>query len=119
MKILNYKQLCKEPADTMFATLNKMNEMGEVFIIGEYPDERKFIYSPMAEVSKLGVNEIEFDSNCFNRRDGVFVVFTKEEIEAYVSKLMGMVSFAANSFLSTLKDVVKMNEALIVPAVEA
>lgn len=96
MKLLNYKQLCKEPADTMFATLNKMNEMSEVFIVGEYPDGRKFIYSPLAEVAKLGVNEIEFDSNCFNRRDGTFVVFTKDELEAYVSKLFGLLSLAAD-----------------------
>lgn len=106
MKILNYKQLCKEPADTMFATLNKMNELSEVFIVGEYPDGRKFIYSPLSEVAKLGVNEIEFDSNCFNRRDGIFVIFTQEEIGAYVNKLMGMLSFAANSFLTTLKETV-------------
>jgi hypothetical protein len=104
MKVINYKQLCKEPADTMFATLNKMNELGEVLIIGRYPDDRKFLYSPISDVSKLGTNEIEFDENCFNRKEGTFVVFTQEEIGAYVNKLMGMLSFAANSFLTTLKE---------------
>jgi hypothetical protein len=106
MKILTYKQLCKEPADTMFATLNKMNEMSEVFIIGAYPDGRKYLYSPLAEVSKMGVNEIEFDSNCFNRRDGTYVVFTKEEVEAYVSKLMGMIAPQVQTFIDTVADAV-------------
>jgi hypothetical protein len=112
MKILNYKQLCKEPADTMFATLNKMNELSEVFIVGEYPDGRKFLYSPLADVSKMGMNEIEFDSNCFNRRDGTFVVFTKEEVEAYVSKLMGLLAPQVQTFIDTVAEAVVEDAAV-------
>jgi hypothetical protein len=93
MKILTYKQLCKEPTDTIFATLNKKNELSEPYVIGRYPDDRKFLYSPLADVAKTGTNEIEFDSNCFNRLTGVFVVFTKEEVQSYVDKLAGLLNY--------------------------
>lgn len=109
MKVLNYKQLCKAPADTLFATLNKMNELGEVLVLGEYPDGRRFIYSPLADVSSAGTKEVEFDENAFNRA-GTFVVFEKAEIKAMCEKFQGIVNFqepAPTNHLSLLKSEVR------------
>jgi hypothetical protein len=58
-----------------------------------YPDGPKFIYSPLADVATTGTSEIEFDSNCFNRRDDAFIVFTKEEMQGFVDKMKGVLDF--------------------------
>jgi hypothetical protein len=92
MKIIDYKKLAKSPADTLFATINKMNELGEVLVLGEYPDGRRFIYSPLADVSCAGNKEIDFDDNAFNRA-GMFVVFEMAEVKAMCEKFMGIVNF--------------------------
>lgn len=91
MKIVDYKKLAKLPADALFATINKMNELGEVLVLGQYPDGRRFIYSPLADVSSAGNKEIDFDDNAFNRT-GSFVVFEKAEIERMCEKFMGIVA---------------------------
>jgi hypothetical protein len=109
MKIVTYKQLCKEPVNTIFATLNKMNEMGELFVIKENEDGCQLLYSPLGDAAKTGTEEIEFASNCFNRKDGAFVVFTKEELEAYVSKLMGIIAPQVQSFVDKVVDAVAQN----------
>lgn len=128
MKVITYKQLCKEQSGTMFATLNKMNEMGEIFVIGRYADDRKYLYSPLADVTNPATNEIEFDSNCFNRRDGVFVAFTQEEIHAYVQKLFALLPMATRQYLDQLKaavdaqaiaDSVAQTQAIVKEAVGA
>lgn len=107
MKVITYKQLCKEQSGTMFATLNKMNEMSEIFVIGRYPDDRKYLYSPLSDATAPEAGEIEFDSNCFNRRDGTFLVFTKDEVEAYVLKLMKLLAPSMQSWVDTLKNLVE------------
>jgi hypothetical protein len=92
MKLVTYKQLHKLPADTLFSTLSRMNELSEIWVIGEYPDGRRFLYSPLADVSKTGITEVDFDENTFNRQ-GTFVVWDAPEMRAYVEKLGDILDF--------------------------
>jgi hypothetical protein len=95
MKVINYKQLCKAPIDTLFSTINKMNELGEILVLGEYPDGRRFIYSPVADVSSMiASKEIDFDENSFNRA-GSFIVWEHSEISAFCEKLKGIAESAS------------------------
>jgi hypothetical protein len=92
MKTVTYKQLHKLPADTLFSTLSRMNELSEIWVIGEYPDGRRFLYSPLADVSKTGITEMDFDENTFNRQ-GTFLVWDAVEMQGYLDKLMGILDF--------------------------
>ncbi len=90
MKTVDYKKLVKLPADTMFSTISRMNELGEVLVIGEYPDGHRFIYSPLADAGGAGNREIDFDDNGFNRA-GSFVVWEVAELAGFVEKLQGII----------------------------
>jgi hypothetical protein len=80
-----------------------------VLVLGQYPDGRRFIYSPLADVAACGNKEIEWDDNAFNR-SGDFVVFEKAEVKAMCEKFMGIVNFqelAPTDHLSLLKPEVR------------
>lgn len=113
MKIIDYKKLVKLPADSLFSTINKMNELGEVLVVGEYPDGRRFIYSPLGDVSHAGSREIDFDENTFNRT-GSFVLYEPQEIQGMIEKLEGILDFApeqVSSEASSVKSVVLKPES--------
>jgi hypothetical protein len=95
MKIVDYKKLVKLPADALFSSINKMNELGEVLVIGQYPSGRRFIYSPLADAGKAGNKEVDFDDNTFSR--------TGKEIEEYLGKLRGILDFVPILVMDTLK----------------
>jgi hypothetical protein len=81
MKVLNYKQLCKEPVGTTFATLNKMNELSELFIILVDDTQRKLLSAPLTD------KQIDFDENTFNRTSGAFMVFNTADLTSYIERL--------------------------------
>lgn len=92
MKVISYQQLRKLPPDTFFSTLSGDNELGELWLTGEYPWGGRFVYSAMSDVSGAGRTEVDFEDNTFDRKSH-FVVWAKEELEAFIEKVQGILRF--------------------------
>jgi hypothetical protein len=95
MKVINYKQLQALPKDTLFSTLSKMNELGELWVIGVYISGTKFIYSPAADAGQTGRQEVEFNDNTFNRQ-GSFILWTRAEVQNFVLKVQGVLDLGVD-----------------------
>jgi hypothetical protein len=93
MKTITYQQLRKLPPDTFFSTLSANNELGELWLTGEYPWGSRFIYSALSDVSGAGRKEVDFEDNTFDRK-GHFVVWAKDELDRYMDKVEGILNFS-------------------------
>ncbi|WP_144106566.1 hypothetical protein [Paraburkholderia sp. BCC1886] len=87
MRVVDYKQLCKLPDGSFIATINKMNETGELLLIDTDDNGERVLYSPRSDIDRLGQSVLRFEENLFSR-NGRFKVYTEEDVREYRERLL-------------------------------